>query len=50
MSNVIKICPMGAEFRADRRTGREAVVIKLIVAFRIFAKTKPHSFPCIIWE
>jgi len=44
MSNLIKIYPVGAQFRADRRTGGEAIMIKLVVAFRIFAKAKTHSF------
>ena len=44
ISNFIKISPVGAEmFYADRRTGRQARMINLIVAFRNFenAPKKP---------
>jgi len=44
LPNFLKIRPVGAElFHADRRTGRQPVMTKLIVAFRNFAKAPKRA-------
>ena len=43
ISNFMKICPVGAEFHANRRTDGRTDMTKLIVTFRNFANVHKKS-------